>query len=80
MLSSSCPGWVCYAEKVQGAAVLPLLSKVKSPQQVAGSLLKYGLAAGKQVAPERTYHVTVMPCFDKKLEASRDDPNLDAYP
>ena len=73
MLSSSCPGWVCYAEKVQGAAVLPLLSKVKSPQQVAGSLLKYGLAAGKQVAPERTYHVTVMPCFDKKLEASRDD-------
>ena len=39
--------------------------------QVAGSLLKYGLAAGKNVPPERTYHVTVMPCFDKKLEVSR---------
>lgn len=39
VLSSSCPGWVCYAEKVQGAAVLPLLSRVKSPQQV-GALSK----------------------------------------
>lgn len=73
VLSSSCPGWVCYAEKVQGAAVLPLLSRVKSPQQVAGSLLKYGFAAAQRVPPERTYHVSVMPCFDKKLEASRDD-------
>ena len=39
VLSSSCSGWVCYAEKVQGAAVLPLLSRVKSPQQV-GALSK----------------------------------------
>lgn len=23
--------------------------------------------------PEEIYHVTVMPCYDKKLEASRDD-------
>lgn len=23
--------------------------------------------------PEEVYHVTVMPCYDKKLEASRDD-------
>lgn len=23
--------------------------------------------------PQEIYHVTVMPCFDKKLEASRDD-------
>lgn len=23
--------------------------------------------------PEDIYHVTVMPCYDKKLEASRDD-------
>ena len=35
---------------------------------MAGALLKYGLAAGKNVPPERTYHVSVMPCFDKKLE------------
>lgn len=23
--------------------------------------------------PDEVYHVTVMPCYDKKLEASRDD-------
>ena len=23
--------------------------------------------------PDEIYHVTVMPCYDKKLEASRDD-------
>ena len=26
-----------------------------------------------QIDPSRVYHVTVMPCFDKKLEASRGD-------
>lgn len=28
------------------------------------------LLAGR---PDEIYHVTVMPCYDKKLEASRDD-------
>ena len=23
--------------------------------------------------PEEVYHVTIMPCYDKKLEAARDD-------
>ena len=26
-----------------------------------------------EVKPEEIYHVTIMPCFDKKLEASRKD-------
>ena len=26
-----------------------------------------------RLGPERIYHVTIMPCFDKKLEASRED-------
>jgi len=25
------------------------------------------------IRPEEVYHVTVMPCYDKKLEAARDD-------
>ena len=29
LLTSSCPGWVCYAEKMQGDAVLRHLSRVK---------------------------------------------------
>ena len=72
LLSSSCPGWVCYAEKTS-ASVLPHLSRVKSPQQITGTLLKYGYAAACGISAERVCHVSVMPCFDKKLEAARDD-------
>ncbi|XP_026468749.1 probable cytosolic Fe-S cluster assembly factor AAEL012261 [Ctenocephalides felis] len=65
MLASACPGWVCYAEKAHGY-ILPNISTAKSPQQVIGSLVK-------DIAGERVYHVTLMPCYDKKLEASRQD-------
>lgn len=29
--------------------------------------------------PDKVYHVTVMPCYDKKLEASREDFYSDLY-
>ena len=45
VLSSTCPGWVCYAEKVHGAAVTAHLSAVKSPQQIQGTLVKYAHAS-----------------------------------
>ena len=28
LISSSCPGWICYAEKTHGAWILPFISKV----------------------------------------------------
>ncbi|XP_015599837.1 probable cytosolic Fe-S cluster assembly factor GL21135 isoform X2 [Cephus cinctus] len=73
MLASSCPGWVCYAEKTHGNFILPYISVTKSPQQIMGSLVKYHLAESKGLSPEQVYHVTLMPCYDKKLEASRED-------
>ncbi|XP_043802742.1 probable cytosolic Fe-S cluster assembly factor AGAP009023 [Apis laboriosa] len=73
MLSSSCPGWVCYAEKTHGNFILPYISVTKSPQQIMGSLVKYHLAEIMDLSPEQIYHITVMPCYDKKLEASRED-------
>lgn len=74
LISSSCPGWICYAEK-KYPDFLHLISKVKSPQQIMGSLVKYKLfQTGKDYKrADQIYHVTVMPCFDKKLEASRED-------
>lgn len=44
LLSSLCPGWVCYAEKTHGNFILPHISVTKSPQQIMGSLVKYYLA------------------------------------
>ncbi len=72
MLTSACPGWICYAEKKQ-PGLLPLISTVRSPQQVMGALVKTYLADDRRERREEIFHVTVMPCYDKKLEASRKD-------
>lgn len=73
MISSACPGWICYAEKTLGSYVLPYISSVKSPQQSIGAIIKHHLCKTLGIRPGDIYHVTVMPCYDKKLEASRDD-------
>ena len=39
-MCSECPGWVCFAEKVVGESVIPNMSRVKSPQQINGVILK----------------------------------------
>lgn len=44
ILSSACPGWVCYAEKTHGE-LLPFVSNVKSEQAVMGTLVKGGQVA-----------------------------------
>jgi hypothetical protein len=83
VLASSCPGWVCYAEKTVPQA-LRHVSAVRSGQQVTGAVLKHllcgsgGLASGDgsgggDAPRRRVYHVSVQMCFDKKLEASRKD-------
>lgn len=73
LLTSACPGFVCYAEKTHGDFILPYISRARSPQQVMGSLVKKYLASKIGKTPDQIYHVSVMPCYDKKLEASRSD-------
>lgn len=73
MISSACPGWICYAEKTLGSYILPYISSVKSPQQTIGAAIKHHIVRKMGLMPENVYHVTVMPCYDKKLEAARDD-------
>ncbi|RYP52178.1 hypothetical protein DL768_002620 [Monosporascus sp. mg162] len=72
ILTSSCPGWVCYAEKTH-PHVLPHMSRVKSPQALLGTLFKTTLSRKLGISPDRIWHLAVMPCFDKKLEASREE-------
>ena len=59
--------------------MLPYISNVKSPQQIMGSLVKEYWGSKLQVTPDNIYHVSIMPCFDKKLEASRDDFYSESY-
>ncbi|KAI9727554.1 MAG: Cytosolic Fe-S cluster assembly factor nar1 [Chrysothrix sp. TS-e1954] len=72
VLASACPGWVCYAEK-KHPHVLPHLSRLKSPQALTGTLVKSVLSKAYGIPPDRVWHLAVMPCFDKKLEASREE-------
>ncbi|KAJ3014530.1 UNVERIFIED_CONTAM: hypothetical protein HDU68_000238, partial [Siphonaria sp. JEL0065] len=79
MLASACPGWICYAEKTHDY-ILPNISTTKSPQQIMGTLLKTYFAEQMNLpSPASVYHVSVMPCYDKKLEASRADFYNDVY-
>ncbi|KAF9124734.1 hypothetical protein BGW39_007939 [Mortierella sp. 14UC] len=78
MLASACPGWICYAEKTHGY-MLPYISETKSPQQIMGSMVKNHLGSQLGLNPDQIYHVCVMPCYDKKLEASRSDFYSDLY-
>lgn len=77
LISSICPGFVCYVEKTHGELLTPLLSTVKSPQQIFGTLLKQIWSANENLSPERIFHISLMPCFDKKLEASRKEFIID---
>jgi len=51
----------------------PNLTPGKSPQSVMGTLIKRRWCTSAGLQPDRVYHCAVMPCYDKKLEASRED-------
>jgi len=72
VITSACPGWICYAEKTH-PHILPHLSRLKSPQALTGIMIKSVLARKYGVSPQNVWHLAVMPCFDKKLEASRSE-------
>ncbi|MCU0460548.1 MAG: 2Fe-2S iron-sulfur cluster-binding protein [Bacteroidales bacterium] len=68
---SACPAWVKYAEQFM-PEILPLLSTVKSPQQITGILIKTLVAEQADVRPEKIYSVSATPCMAMKFEARRD--------
>lgn len=76
LLASACPGWICYAEK-QKSSLIPIISKVRSPQQMTGVILKDVITRCSNLPRDSVYHVAIMPCFDKKLEASRKEFEVD---
>ncbi|VDP10826.1 unnamed protein product [Soboliphyme baturini] len=67
-------GWVCYAEKTQRENIVNLISHARSPQAVMGSIIKdYVGRKFVGYSADEIFHFTVMPCYDKKLEASRSN-------
>ena len=68
---TACPAWVKYAEQFM-PSVLPALSKLKSPQQITGALIKTLIAEQLNVKPEKIFSVSATPCVAMKFEARRD--------
>ena len=71
MYISACPAWVKYAEQFM-PQVLPSLSRLKSPQQITGALIKTLISDQLKVKPEKVFSVSVTPCMAMKFEARRD--------
>ncbi|XBW36716.1 hypothetical protein QEN19_002292 [Hanseniaspora menglaensis] len=65
-LTAVCPGVVLYIEK-QHNALTDHFIKIKPEMSTLGNLVKKHTLAKR----EKIYHLSIMPCFDKKLESSK---------
>ncbi len=72
LITSCCPAWVKYAEEFV-PELLPNISTCKSPQQMAGAIIKSYFAKQKNISKEDIYSVSIMPCTAKKFEAQREE-------
>lgn len=70
IISSECPGWICYVEKVVKEPIIHLCSRVKTPQMLAGEMLKR-MFCESGVELHKICVGSVNPCHDKKLESFR---------
>jgi len=78
MFTSCSPGWINYLE-LYYPEYIRNLSSCKSPQQMAGALIKtyYAQKIGKD--PKDIVSVSIMPCVAKKAEAARPEMGRDGY-
>lgn len=78
MFTSCSPGWVNYLE-LYHPEYIPNLSSCKSPQQMAGALIKTYYANELKLDPKDIVSLSIMPCIAKKAEAKREDMGRDGY-
>jgi iron only hydrogenase large subunit-like protein len=69
LIVSACPAWVKYCEQFT-PELLPMLSTLKTPQQISGAIIKSVVPVSEE--KPRVYTVSVTPCTAMKFEARRD--------
>lgn len=79
MITSCSPGWVKFCE-LYYPDLLEHLSSCKSPQQMAGAVIKTYYAQKAGIDPKNIVSVSVMPCTAKKFEIGRDDQSAAGVP
>lgn len=72
MITSCSPGWINYCEQYF-PEFIDNLSTCKSPQQMAGAILKTWYAKEMGLDPNDVFVVSIMPCLAKKAEIRREN-------
>lgn len=72
LMTSCCPAWVKYVEN-ERPEFLKNLSTARSPMQMFASVLKENYRKKDAEDGRTTYHIAVMPCTAKKMEARREE-------
>lgn len=79
MITSCSPGWVKFCEFYY-PDMIEHLSTCKSPQQMAGAVIKTYYAEKMGIDPKDIVSVSVMPCTAKKFEIGRADQSAAGVP
>ncbi len=79
MITSCSPGWIKFCEFYY-PEMISHLSTCKSPQQMAGAIIKTYYASKMGIDPKDIVSVSVMPCTAKKFEIGRDDESAAGVP
>ncbi len=79
MFTSCCPAWIKYLEK-ENPKYLKNVSTCKSPMEMFAAVLKDQYKAKDAVDGRTTFHIAVMPCTAKKMEAAREEFQRDGVP
>lgn len=72
MFTSCCPAWIKYLEK-ENPSYLKNISSCKSPMEMFAAVLKDQYKAKDAEDGRTTYHIAIMPCTAKKMEAGRKE-------
>ena len=79
MFTSCCPAWVKYVEE-ERPHFLKNISSCKSPMEMFAAVLKDQYKAKDEEDGRTTYHIAIMPCTAKKMEAKRPEFSHDGKP
>ena len=79
MFTSCCPAWVKYLE-LNDPKYLRNISSCKSPMEMFAAVLRDKYQAKDAADGRRTYHMAIMPCTAKKMEAARAEFTREGRP
>ena len=79
LMTSCCPSWVRYVEQ-ERPQFIKNLSSALSPMQMFATVLKDRYRAKDAADGRTTFHIAIMPCTAKKMEAGRKEFRRDGVP